>query len=144
MKTKSIVVAIMAIGSLTSISAFAQPNNWRGSDDHDNRRNPHNQVSYYHRDGDFRKHDDRKNVQWHSSQIRRFDNDRYRPVYIARRDWREGQYLPSHYRGRQYVVNNWRERNLYAPPRGYYWVDAGSDFILTAIATNLIMQIVRH
>ncbi|MES2401177.1 MAG: RcnB family protein [Pseudomonadota bacterium] len=56
--------------------------------------------------------------------------------------FRRGGYIPREYRGRQYVVNDWRARRLYAPPPGQQWVQAGSDYALIAIATGLIAQLV--
>lgn len=46
-------------------------------------------------------------------------------------------------RGRRWAVNNWRNyRGLYAPPRGYYWMRYGDQFLLTALATGLIAGVV--
>ncbi|MES2283062.1 MAG: RcnB family protein [Pseudomonadota bacterium] len=53
-----------------------------------------------------------------------------------------GGYIPHEYRGRQYVVNDWRARHLNAPPPGQQWVQAGGDYALIAIATGLIAQLV--
>ena len=58
--------------------------------------------------------------------------------------WHRGDRLPPQYRHRQYVVNNWRSHHLSAPPRGYNWVQVGSDYALVAIATGLIAQLVLH
>jgi Ni/Co efflux regulator RcnB len=58
--------------------------------------------------------------------------------------FRRGGYLPPEYRGRAYVVNDWRARRLSAPPRGYHWVRDGSDFVLVAIATGLIAQVLLN
>jgi|GEM_PF-462223 len=52
-----------------------------------------------------------------------------------------GQRLPPQYRSRQYVVDNWREHRLSPPPRGYQWVQTGADYVLVAIATGLILQL---
>jgi Ni/Co efflux regulator RcnB len=52
-----------------------------------------------------------------------------------------GQRLPSYYRNNTYVVNDWRGHRLSAPPRGYHWVQTGSDYVLVAIATGIILQI---
>lgn len=52
-----------------------------------------------------------------------------------------GDRLPPEYRNRQYVVNNWREHRLSAPPRGYQWVQTGSDYVLAAIGTGIILQL---
>ena len=58
-----------------------------------------------------------------------------------RHDFRRGDYLTPQYRHRQYVVENWRGHHLSAPPRGYHWVQTGGDYVLVAIATGLILQI---
>ena len=52
-----------------------------------------------------------------------------------------GDRLPSHYRTR-HVVQDWRRYRLQQPPRGYQWVQLGADFVLIAVATGLIAQIV--
>lgn len=59
-------------------------------------------------------------------------------------DWRRGGRVPTEYRGRNYVVNDWRGNRLSAPPRGYQWVGVGGDFVLAAIATGLIAQIISN
>jgi Ni/Co efflux regulator RcnB len=52
-----------------------------------------------------------------------------------------GGRLPMEYRSRQYVVEDWRGHSLYAPPRGYHWVQTGGDYVLVAIATGIILQL---
>jgi len=52
-----------------------------------------------------------------------------------------GDRLPQNYRGNQYVVDDWRGHNLSAPPRGYHWVQTGGDYVLAAIATGVILQL---
>jgi Ni/Co efflux regulator RcnB len=52
-----------------------------------------------------------------------------------------GQRLPSYYRNNTYVVSDWRGHRLSAPPRGYHWVQTGSDYVLVAITTGIILQI---
>ena len=56
-------------------------------------------------------------------------------------DFRRGGYLTPQYRSRQYAVDDWRGHHLTAPPRGYRWVQTGGDYVLAAIATGLIVQI---
>ena len=55
--------------------------------------------------------------------------------------FRRGARLPAEYRGRQYVVDDWRGHRLSAPPRGYHWVQTGGDYVLIAIATGIIAQL---
>ena len=57
------------------------------------------------------------------------------------REFRQGGRLPPEYRGRQYVVDDWRGHHLSAPPRGYHWVQYGGDYLLVAITTGVIMQL---
>ncbi len=73
-----------------------------------------------------------------------------RPPNIAQQDERgagpehqfhRGERLPLEYRHRNYVVNDWRAHQLSAPPHGYHWVQIGSDYVLVAIATGLILQL---
>ena len=52
-----------------------------------------------------------------------------------------GGRLPQEYRNRQYVVEDWRGHHLNAPQRGYQWVQTGGDYLLVAIATGIIAQI---
>ena len=59
-------------------------------------------------------------------------------------DFRRGGRLPQQYRSRQYVVEDWRGHRLNAPPRGYQWVQTGGDYVLVAIATGIILQILLN
>lgn len=56
-------------------------------------------------------------------------------------NFHEGGRLPNEYRNRQYVVEDWRGHHLNPPPRGYQWVQTGGDYVLVAIATGIIAQI---
>lgn len=66
----------------------------------------------------------------------------YRPVYVAPRWVRGGRYYDRGY-GPTYVVDDYYGYGLRAPPRGYYWrrSDAG-DFLLVALATGIIADLV--
>ena len=55
-----------------------------------------------------------------------------------------GGRLPPQYRGREYVVNDWRGHHLREPPRGYQWVQTGPDFVLVAITTGIIASILLN
>jgi Ni/Co efflux regulator RcnB len=39
------------------------------------------------------------------------------------------------------VVNDWRGHGLRTPPRGYQWVQTGGDYVLVAIATGIISEL---
>lgn len=67
-----------------------------------------------------------------------YSHPSYRPGY---NQWRRGAYLPTYYRG--YVVNDYHRYRLRPPPRGYHWVRANNDYVLAAIATGLIFEVIR-
>lgn len=125
MKSKMIVSALIAISIAASGSALAQ----RGNDNHD--RNDHNDRNDHgqQHDNDGRRDDARK--------FKRDDSRGGGPKH----DLRRGQRLSQEYRDKRYVVNDWKARHLNAPPRGHQWVRAGNDYVLAAIATGVITQI---
>jgi Ni/Co efflux regulator RcnB len=56
-------------------------------------------------------------------------------------DWHKGERLPAEYRDRNYVVDNWHEHGLQAPPRGYQWVGVNGDYVLVAVASGVIASV---
>ncbi|QJW85708.1 RcnB family protein [Ramlibacter terrae] len=52
--------------------------------------------------------------------------------------------MPYEVRDRQYVVNDWRGHRLAPPPRGHHWVQVGPDYVLAAIATGVIVNMVLN
>lgn len=69
--------------------------------------------------------------------------DEYRDAYSARQ-FRRGERLPPEYRHRNYVVDDWRGHHLQAPPRGSQWVQVGGDYVLVAVATGIILQLLLN
>ena len=55
--------------------------------------------------------------------------------------WKRGDRLPPAYRARTYVIDDWRGHRLQRPPRGYHWVQVGAEYVLIAIATGIIAQV---
>ncbi len=51
-----------------------------------------------------------------------------------------GQILPPSYRGG--VISDYGRYHLRRPPRGYYWYRAGDDFVLVAVATGMIFDVI--
>ena len=58
--------------------------------------------------------------------------------------YRKGERLREEERRNEYVVNDWHERHLREPPHGYHWVRNGDDFVLAAIATGVIADVVLN
>jgi Ni/Co efflux regulator RcnB len=78
----------------------------------------------------------------------RFANrDRYvRPSYpqysYNHPHFYRGGYLPYEYRQPGYYINDWSAYpGLYAPPYGYQWMQVGDDFLLVALASGLIANL---
>ena len=73
-------------------------------------------------------------------------NNRYRSSNSWRNShgyFRPGYALPSYYhRGyKRYILNDWRGYGLYAPPPGHQWLLVDGNFVLAAIGTGIISQI---
>lgn len=56
--------------------------------------------------------------------------------------WVKGSRVPQQYRGQHYVVNNWQQHGLHKPSRGQQWVQNGNDYLLVAVASGVIAQVV--
>lgn len=117
MKNKLIAAAIIAASLAAQGSAFA--------DDHDH-------------------HDHHRGPPGHSHYDNRYHHDYHHDGRGAgpHHDFYRGQRLAPEYRRHEYVVDNWRGHHLKAPPRGYHWVQTGPDYVLVAITTGIIAQIV--
>jgi Ni/Co efflux regulator RcnB len=68
----------------------------------------------------------------------------HRPYgYYAHR-WGRGERLPVAYYARPYVIADYRDCGLRAPPRGYHWVRVDGDAVLAAVATGIVIDTVFH
>jgi Ni/Co efflux regulator RcnB len=131
MNSKKIICSI-AIASLGwSSVAFAQPAR------HDQRDWGHDQRRAQHE-----RRDERREAREERREARE-DRREARYYYNARGpEFRRGGRLPPEYRNRQYVVTDWRGHRLSAPPRGYQWVQVGPDYVLAAVATGIIANLI--
>lgn len=68
-----------------------------------------------------------------------YGNPYYRPGYAS---WRRGGQLPPYYRS--YVVYDYHRYHLRRPPSGYAWYRVGDDYLLAAIASGLIYDIIAN
>lgn len=137
MNSKAVVCAVMAMSLITGELAFAQGHGNRN----DRGRNEQAQGGGQQ---------DRRDRQGGPSERRenqgRAHNDERREERGAGPDheFHKGDRLPLEYRHKQYVVDDWRGHRLSAPPRGYHWVQTGGDYVLVAIATGIILQILLN
>jgi Ni/Co efflux regulator RcnB len=138
---KNILIAAVLAATLAGIgSVSAQDRN-----DNDKRGGPGNSQRDEKRND---KHDDKRDA----GPDRRNDRNNYAQNDNhggdrgagPRHDMRKGGRLPAEYNNRQYVVDDWRGHHLSAPPRGYHWVQAGSDYVLVAITTGIIASLLLN
>ena len=77
----------------------------------------------------------------------RYEQYRQNPRYrMSEPRYSRGDRLAPRYRtDREYVVNDWRQRKLRKPPRGYHWVrNDNNDYFLAAITTGIILQLLLN
>ena len=58
--------------------------------------------------------------------------------------WHKGDRIPDAYRDKRYEVTDWRSHHLSAPPAGYHGVNVNGDFVLAAIATGVITDMLLN
>jgi len=138
MKSRTVISAVLALSLATGGFAFAQGRGDRG-DRGDRGRSEQAQRGGQHDRGDNAGR--RSNRQ--EDQGRGYERRDERGAG-PNHDFRRGQRLPMEYRHRQYVVEDWRGHHLSAPPRGYHWVQTGGDYVLVAIATGIILQLLLN
>jgi Ni/Co efflux regulator RcnB len=100
------------------------------------------QDEYQRGNGRGQGHDNRRGDRQFDQRDGRW-NDR-RPDYNARGpEFRHGGYISREYRDRAYEVD-YREHHLSRPPQGHRWVQVGADYVLIAIATGVIANIILN
>nr|WP_315478563.1 RcnB family protein [uncultured Rhodoferax sp.] len=149
MKSTAIVCTIVIASMGFSTLAQAEGRGRHGPDDerwsqqnqgrHDNGRGHDRNDSRDERRDD--RHDNRHENHRDGRRDHRWDGH---PGYYGARgpDFRRGGYMPHEYRRPIYVVNNYYGHHLPAPRRGHQWVQVGGDYVLIAIATGIIAQII--
>ncbi len=152
---KNALVFAVSAACLVSGAAFAQ-----SSHDRNDRyeRDGRVESSYYAERHERNERDMRSNDFDRQSRRDYYRNDGYRNErrvdhrygygrgdgYNYRAQMRRGERL-SQNSGQYYVVNDWHRHNrLYAPQRGYQWVQVGTDYALVAIATGIIANVLLN
>lgn len=162
-------LAVVAALGLSATSSFAETNDKRGrviiieqgrsdrnehrqdrrEDRRDARRDEREHRSDHRQDRREALRNDRRNDRWDNRDERRWshrDDRRHSGVryyYNARGpEFSRGRHLPHDLRIPQYVVVNPHRHHLRTPPRGHHWVQVGGDYVLVAIATGIIANII--
>jgi Ni/Co efflux regulator RcnB len=129
MNSKAVISAVLAVSLASGGFAFAQGRGDRGGNEQAQR-------------GGQQDRRDNAGRQSNRGEDRGRANERHDERGAGpNHEFRPGQRLPVEYRHRQYVVDDWRGHHLSAPPRGYHWVQTGGDYVLIAIATGIIAQL---
>lgn len=142
MKSTTIVCAIALAGMSLSSLSFAQGNDWRNGPPQGRPQVQQQHGPQHGAQPNQNRHARPMDHRFDHSDMRRNDRGHY---YNARGpEFRRGGYIPRDFRNRQYYVNDYRAYHLSPPPRGQQWVQVGSDYVLIAIATGLIANIVLN
>lgn len=144
-KSVALLCAALMLGS--PLASFAQPG--PGPDNGPNRqdnRGPQQQQRQQPQQQPQRAPQGGHNQQARPGQnnAHAYRNPNYRPqagMPVPHRDWRRGVVVEPNYRGDRYWVTDWHARHLYAPPRDHRWLYVNGDYILVAIATGVIVNI---
>ena len=138
MNIKTLISTLLALSIAASGLAFGQPNN-RGSNDELWRRGQQDRRDH----AEMLRHRQGNQERWERNDHRNDYRNDYRGAG-PNHDFHRGDRLPSQYRSRHYVVEDWRGHRLSAPPRGYHWVQTGGDYVLVAITTGIILQLLLN
>lgn len=145
MKSKTALCVVLALTTMSANFAFAQT-----------RSNEEEQARYRATGVDNRAppttREEAREYRRNEAAARRQDygygygwqNNRYDVPRDYGHRWNRGDRLPPQYLDRQYIVNDWRGHRLSPPPRGYQWVQNGSDYLLVAIATGIIAELLLN
>lgn len=170
MKSKAVLAGVMAMSMTLGDFAFAQGNDRqyergrneqapRGSQDgqrerevqsdrrDDGRREQarqeqarqerQEQVRRAYEQGDRQRQEQAR----YGNERRGYEQDRRGPGAGPNHNFYRGERLTRDYHHRYYVVDDWRGHDLHRPQRGYHWVQTGADYVLVAIATGIILEV---
>lgn len=150
MNSKSIACGLLAATlGLGSTAAFAQPSRQEARQDVREARDDIRDAQRDLRRADTprERREAQRDLREAQRDLREARQDRReaRQYYNARgNEFRRGARLPHELRERHYVVSDWRRHRLSAPPRGYHWVQVGPDYVLAAIATGVIANLILN
>ncbi len=132
--SKSLASALLVIAVAMPALSMAQDRD----DHHDDRRAEQSHdargVEQRHDDrGVEQRHDDRGVEQRHEDRGAGPDHK-----------WHKGDRIPAEYRDKHHEVADWKAHNLRQPPRGYHWVNVNGDYVLAAVATGVIADMLLN
>ncbi|MDZ3994515.1 RcnB family protein [Pseudomonas sp. Teo4] len=133
-KTLTVLCAALMLGA--PLATFAQPGPPQGHDggpSHDGRP----------QQGQYQGHPQQQGRPGNShSQSYRNPNFRPQPgMPVPHQQWKRGHAVEPMYRGDRYWVTDWKARHLPPPPHEHRWLYVNGDYVLVAIASGVIVNI---
>ena len=135
MNSRTVLAAAVAMSLTLANFAFADNNDRQNDRGRNDRAQRSNQGEMRGNPGQRNRGDNRSRAN---------EDARRGPGAGPNHNFHRGERLSSEYRHRNYVVDYWRGHHLSAPPRGYHWVQTGSDYVLVAIATGVIANLLLN
>lgn len=127
-KNRAIISSVATALIATSTLTFADPPSHAPAWGHRAK-----EQQRYHARYDY-KHHERKRYE------SRHDDTRYNHV----RRYKRGERIERVYLNDRYYVSDWRARRLEAPPSGYQWVNRDGQYLLVALATGIIANVILN
>ncbi len=121
---KTLMTGVLALSLLGATAAGAEP--WHSRSVPVAERFGHRDFNRWER-RDFDRRWDRDDFYRHGWNHRWVRGERFYPVY-----------------GRSFVVDDWYRYRLRRAPYGYHWVRYGDDFLMVAIGTGIIADILLN
>ena len=137
MKRRVILSAALAVALATPALTLAQGYGDPGNRGRDNRGD--NNTRDERNDNNARDNRGDNNGRDNNGRDNHADHERGAGPQHA---YHKGDRLRPEEHRKEYVVNDWRTRHLRQPPKGHHWVKSGDDYVLAAIATGVIADIV--
>jgi Ni/Co efflux regulator RcnB len=141
---KKLVTGLLVLSMLAGTASLAEARDGRRGDrDRDGDRREHNDRNWRDNDGDRNwRRGDNDNRRWDRDDRRRAEVRRHSP---RRWNWSRGHRFDwNYYRPHYHYVDNWSYYHLRRPPRGHRWVRIDGDYLLVAIATGIILEILAN
>jgi Ni/Co efflux regulator RcnB len=138
---KKLVTGLLVLALLGGTASMADARDGRRGD-RDRDRHEDSDRNWRDNDGDRNwRRGDNDGRRWDRNDGRRWDGRRNH----RRWNWVRGHRFDWHYYRPHYnYVDNWSYYHLRRPPRGYRWIRIDSDYLLVAIATGIILEILAH
>lgn len=133
--------SFVAVPALANPASTAQPLQFVQNDHQSNRHNAQNNRR--NRDDAQNNRGNRHNAQNNHRNPNAW-RDRYPNAVASHPHWSRGDRLYSSYRQPQYYVTDYQRYHLRRPPHGYRWTRVNNDFILVAITSGIIADVMMN